>query len=761
MYYSNNNILIRQQQIINAKDFHTKNVIFNGNINHIGYSLAIVNNNFINSLKPYVNNITILDDINENEFVNTKNNILMFMGYPPTYSENYKICVNYGWEESVFPEEYLNRFQKLDYITVMSEYVKNTFINNGLKIPIFVTNNGYEHNEDESNIVPDKNTYEINTKKTFVLLHISSCFKRKGIDELLEAYFKGFSGDDDICLYIKTFNNIHNKNLNRKINSYKINIKNPPEIIINFEIIKSKDIESLINRSSCIINPSNSEGFGLPALEAMINRKPVIVTNYSGFKDFCNDKNSFLVDFEYVHSESHFNNNYNPSYYAKAKIDSIIYNIKKVMSFTDDEILQHVENAYNSVKHLTWDNNVKNNIKAYYLSKKIITNTPKIGVMTTLSNNCGIGIYAQQLFKMRKDITFLIPENEYCEFDRENITKCWQSKIFINNKYNGYPVRYRNKSALCRCDKWCHHKEYMVVNFINIAKKMDIIIINYAYSVCLTILEHIVRKLKLLNKIVILELHATKNLSYFNANTVSTLLSYVDLTYVHNIKDLNTLKSIYNCYNTLLSPLPIKDYGNILKINKTKKRLATFGFCFKDKGLIQLIKAFKLLNNSELELNLYCSIHHQFVDPKFVKEIDTLIKNDKNIVFDKSHYNLEEIHRNLSSNDLIIFPALESEESASASIRNALSTLKPIIISNSNKFKDFFNINFIYKYSDCNSIQLLKEKIEEVLLLLDPKILIENSKLMLKYIKENSFDKAHTNIINVCHSLFINKLTKM
>jgi O-antigen biosynthesis alpha-1,2-mannosyltransferase len=760
MYSSGNNIFTQREQIYYAKDFHTKNVIFNGNINHKGYSLSIVNNNFINSLKHYVNNITILDDINENEFVNTKNNILMFMGYPPTYSENYKICVNYGWEESVFPEEFLTRFQKLDYITVMSEYVKYTLINNGLKIPIFVTNISYEHNENESNIVTNKNNYIIDTKKKFKLLHISSCFKRKGIDELLEAYFKGFSGDDDICLYIKTFHNIHNKKLNIKINSYKTNNINPPEIIINFEIIKSKDIESLINSSSCIINPSNSEGFGLPALEAMIKRKPVIVTNYSGFKDFCNAKNSFLLDFEYVHSESHFTTHYKPSYYAKAKINSIIYNIKKVMSLTHDEILQHVEYAYNSVKHLTWNNNVKNNIKAYYLSKKIITNTPKIGVMTTLSNICGIGIYAQQLFKMRKDITFLIPENEYCEFDGENIIKSWQSEILINNEYKGYPVRYRNKSVLCRCDKWCYHKEYMAVNFINIAKKMDVIIINYAYSICITILERIFRELKLLNKIIILELHATDSLSHFNTNTVSTFLSCVDLTHVHQIKDVNTLKSIYNYNNTLLLPHPIKEYNNVFKINKTIKRLATFGFCFKDKGLIQLIKSFKLLNNSELELNLYCSTHHKFVDPTFVKEINTLIKNDKNIVFNKTHYNPEEIHRNLSNNDLIIFPALESEESASGSIRNAISTLKPIIISNSGKFKDFLNRNFIYKYSDCNSIQLLKEKIEEVLLL-DPKIHIENSKLMLKYVKENSFDKAHTNILNVCHSLFINKLTKM
>ena len=474
-------------------------------------------------------------------------------------------------------------------------------------------------------------------------------------------------------------------------------------------------------------------------------------------------KTAFLVDFDYIKSESHFISDYKTSYYAKPKMDSIIYNIKKVMSLSHDKLLQHVEYAYNSVKNLNWDNNVKKNIDAYHLRKKIKTCAPKVGVMSSLSNYCGIGIYAQQLFKMSKDITFLVPENIGCEFNGENIIKCWP----VRNKYNGYPVYNSNYSQLCRCIEWCSHKESIVFKFINIAKKMDVIIINYTFSICITILERIIRELKLLNKIVIIQLHSVNNLLKYNntppaaaVSATSTCLSSVDRIFLHELKDFNTIKSTYNCDNLLLFPLPLKTYETSTQINKKIKRLATFGFCFEDKGLIQLIKAFKLLNNSELELNLYCSTNHEFVNPEFVKYVDTLIKNDKNIFFNKTHYSEEEIHRNLSNNDLIIFPALESNESASAAIRNAICTLKPILISNSNKFREFFDLNFIYKYSDYNSIQLLKEKIEEILLL-DQKIHLENSRSMLKYIKKNSFDKAHSKILNICNSLFINKLTKM
>ena len=49
------------------------------------------------------------------------------MDYPPdNFDETYKILTNWGWEESVIPKQFINKFQKLEFITVVSNYVKNS-----------------------------------------------------------------------------------------------------------------------------------------------------------------------------------------------------------------------------------------------------------------------------------------------------------------------------------------------------------------------------------------------------------------------------------------------------------------------------------------------------------------------------------------------------------------------------------------------------------------------------------------------------------
>ena len=113
----------------------------------------------------------------------------------------------YGWEESEFPQRWVDEFNAhLQGITVMSKFVKKILIDNGVKIPIAVSGLGLDHVD---NIVAD---YQINKElKKYKILHVSSCFERKGIDILLKAYGKAFNINDEVTLIIKTFVNPHNK----------------------------------------------------------------------------------------------------------------------------------------------------------------------------------------------------------------------------------------------------------------------------------------------------------------------------------------------------------------------------------------------------------------------------------------------------------------------------------------------------------------------------------------------------------------------
>ena len=117
---------------------------------------------------------------NESFFICTRNL------YPPRV-DDVKGAINllhaYGWEESEFPQQWVNDFNShLQGITVMSRFVKKILIDNGVKIPITVSGLGLDH------IDKIEAEYELITElKKYKILHVSSCFERKGIDILLEA----------------------------------------------------------------------------------------------------------------------------------------------------------------------------------------------------------------------------------------------------------------------------------------------------------------------------------------------------------------------------------------------------------------------------------------------------------------------------------------------------------------------------------------------------------------------------------------------
>ena len=124
------------------------------------YSLAEVNYNFTKTLSSILNKkINVIEDRFERDYRGFK----MFMDYPPdNFDDSYKILTNWGWEESIIPKSFIDKFQKLDFITVVSKYVKDTMINNGIKVPIFVTSNGSERICTENNKTNIFQKYNIN-----------------------------------------------------------------------------------------------------------------------------------------------------------------------------------------------------------------------------------------------------------------------------------------------------------------------------------------------------------------------------------------------------------------------------------------------------------------------------------------------------------------------------------------------------------------------------------------------------------------------
>ena len=188
--------------------------------------------------------------------------------------------------------------------------------------------------------------------KSYKILHISSCFPRKGVDLLLEAYFRAFSYDDNVSLIIKTFDNPHN-NIEEDLIKLQQNNKNSPDVKIIKDDLSLAQLKSLYLQSNVLVAPSRGEGFGLPIGEAMQLGIPVITTAWGGQRDFCNDSNCWLVDYEYSKSKTHFNLEF--SYWAEPSLDHLTAQLKNVYSSDPSQILSKTKLAQQTARSFSWD----------------------------------------------------------------------------------------------------------------------------------------------------------------------------------------------------------------------------------------------------------------------------------------------------------------------------------------------------------------------------------------------------------------------
>ena len=173
-----------------------------------------------------------------------------------------------------------------------------------------------------------------------------------------------------------------------------------------------------------------------------------------------------------------------------------------------------------------------------------------------------------------------------------------------------------------------------------------------------------------------------------------------DRLLVHSIDDLNRLKEVSLIDNVCLIPHGILDFKykkrlyflqNIFS-SINKKVIATYGFCLPNKGFKELIQAIHILklNNINIRLNIFSAIYSQDYH-WFYQELVELIEElslEKLVTINTKYMDDIETFDHLSNHDCLIFPYQTSSESSSASVRNALSTLRPVLVTPIDIFND-------------------------------------------------------------------------
>ena len=140
--------------------------------------------------------------------------------------------------------------------------------------------------------------------KPYVFVSVFKFEKRKGWDILLEAYFREFSSDDDVELYILTKPFLSSDpHMIKEWVPNQLNLtaedldKRAATLYVSSEHISSETYRHLLRASDCFVLPSRGEGWGMPATEAMSMGLPVIVTNWSGAADVVDDSVGSLIPF--------------------------------------------------------------------------------------------------------------------------------------------------------------------------------------------------------------------------------------------------------------------------------------------------------------------------------------------------------------------------------------------------------------------------------------------------------------------------------
>jgi glycosyltransferase involved in cell wall biosynthesis len=147
---------------------------------------------------------------------------------------------------------------------------------------------------------PDVTPMKLSTPKRFRFVHVSIPYMFcKGIDVLLRAYIEEFDEDDDTCLILQSR---PQRGWEQRIVDFlkaeMSRTKHRPEVLLLLESVDQPSLASLYKASSCYVQTSRCEGFGMPILEAMACGIPTIAINYGGHLEMCTPDTSYLVDYE-------------------------------------------------------------------------------------------------------------------------------------------------------------------------------------------------------------------------------------------------------------------------------------------------------------------------------------------------------------------------------------------------------------------------------------------------------------------------------
>jgi glycosyltransferase involved in cell wall biosynthesis len=210
--------------------------------------------------------------------------------WPPRWNKprtTRSFVVTQPWEFGVIPVSWANGAKNVDEIHAASWYVKSNYLNAGypsyqtVVVPNAVNDFYFTLNAPE--YPKDGETFKFLVRATASLSN-----GRKALEELITVFFSEFTKTDNISLTIQSPRKFYME-LEQLVNNLTQQYPNHAEFIPLIGVIPERESYRLYSKYHCAIQIYRSEGFGLPALEAIASGLPLIVSDYGPSQDFCDE----------------------------------------------------------------------------------------------------------------------------------------------------------------------------------------------------------------------------------------------------------------------------------------------------------------------------------------------------------------------------------------------------------------------------------------------------------------------------------------
>jgi len=595
-----------------------------------------------------------------------------------------------AWEESSLPELVADLINAhVEGVLVPSEYTKRVIRNSGVRVPIAVIGHGIDHSGRVPPMIGDRvRRGPVTPSLPFTFLHISSGLARKGIEELITAYCIAFSGDAPVLLAIKTFDNSMNT-IDSWVRRLTSASKYAPAIQIISEELDQQEIDFLYHVADAVVLPTRGEGFNLPAVEGMARGLPVIVTRHSGHLDFCNDKNSFLIDCTYEFSGSHLK--VSRSYWARPSIGQLVQTMKTVYRAgrsPETESASRASQGQRDALRLRW-RDAAERIDGFveYLDKRpVMRRKLRVGWISTYNARCGIASYSEHLLeffdKSAYEITILADDQPTTGPDPDNILRLWTKSRGGLSRVSDYLIESKFDVAFFQYN----------FSFFDLADFADTLIAlcNAGVTTFVTF-------------------HRTGGLEDYqqmdaHQKIIEALRSCTRL-FVHGLEDVNRLREFGIDENVVLLthgvidrvPLNKDAARSLLGLSAFGPIIGTFGFLLPGKGLAELIHSFALVLRAYPATYLLM-LNADYPTPEsqeqrehclaLIHQLD--LQDHVGLIHD--FLDIEEILFFLSACDAIVYPYQRSEESASGAVRLGLAAGRPVLTTPLPTFSDVSEI---------------------------------------------------------------------